>query len=182
MPSPIGHSLIGLAVANLVPAARKKPYIYWLLFILFAANAPDLDFLPGWIMGDFNRFHHGISHSIGAGVIFALACALVSRLFTDQAKWVFIIALAVFTSHLVADYLGVDKVEPFGAPFLWPISQDYFLSPVSVFNPVEHGNVGEITGSVFSKIFSVENVVAGFTELAIVLPFWILTFWLSRRG
>ena len=43
-----------------------------LLFVLFA-NAPDLDFVPGILLGDPGAYHHGISHSLG----FALMVAVV---------------------------------------------------------------------------------------------------------
>jgi len=78
--------------------------------------------------------------------------------------------------------VGADAVEPLGAPFLWPFSDSYYLSPLAIFNPVEHGNVGEGNLSVFNKIFSTENLLAACIEVAIVMPLWLFTFWLSRRG
>lgn len=182
MPSPVGHALIGFAAANLI--LRRKVYqsIAWMLFVVFAANAADLDFIPGWILGDINRFHHGISHSIGMSLFFAWSCYLVSRWFTDQTKQVFLLALVLYCSHLLSDYLGVDAVEPYGAPFLWPLSQDYYLAPVQIFRAVEHGNVGETPITVFDKIFSVKNVIAVCVEVFIVVPVWAFTLWMSRRG
>ena len=42
----------------------------WYLLILIAGVAPDFDFLPGILIGDPNRFHHGPTHSILAGILF----------------------------------------------------------------------------------------------------------------
>lgn len=182
MPSPVGHTLLGFVFAN-VPL-HKKLYqsAAWISFVIFAANAPDLDFLPGWYLGDINRFHHGISHSIGMAVIFAALSALVSTLLTNQIRLVFLVGLIVFLSHLLGDYLGVDLVEPFGAPFLWPLSQEYYLSPYQIFNPVEHGSVGEVSHSVFDKIFSLKNLIAAGIEMLIVMPLWFATYFISKRN
>lgn len=182
MPSPVGHALLGLSAANVV--LKRKPYesLVWMVFVIFAANAADLDFLPGWILGDINRFHHGISHSIGIAFFFAALCALISRIFTHQSRLVFLLALILYLSHLLADYLGVDVVEPYGAPFLWPISQDYYLAPVHLFPAVEHGNIGETPSTVLAKIFSVKNVIAVAVEAMIIIPIWGFTLWISRKS
>ena len=182
MPSPVGHALIGLTAANVVLKRKLYESVVWMLFVIFAANAADLDFLPGWILGDINRFHHGISHSIGIAFIFASLCAITARMFTRQCKLVFLLALILYLSHLLADYLGVDVVEPYGAPFLWPFSHEYFLAPVQLFQAVEHGNIGETPLTVFDKIFSVKNVIAVCVEAIILIPIWGITLWISRRG
>ena len=182
MPSPLGHSLIGLAVANVPLKQRLYSSIFWFMFVLIAANAPDLDFVPGWLQGDINRYHHGISHSIGMAFIFAGFASVFACTLKQPYKLAFFVALIVFLSHLLSDYIGVDKVEPYGAPFLWPFSSEYFLAPVQVFHPVEHGNVGETQSGVLDKIFSRENIVAAAVEFLIILPLWVLTFWWSRRS
>ncbi len=181
MPSPVGHTLLGLAVANIPLKQKLYQSVFWLGFVVFTANAPDLDFLPGWFLGDINRFHHGISHSVGMGLIFATLSALISKLFTEKAMLVFWVALVVFISHLLGDYLGVDVVEPYGAPFLWPLSNEYYLAPYQIFHPVEHGSVGEASRTVFDKIFSFENIIAASVEILIVAPLWLITFFSSRR-
>ncbi len=174
--------MLGLAAAHIPLRQKLYQSVFWLGFVVLAANAPDLDFLPGWFIGDFNRFHHGISHSIGMALIFAVVCAWISRFFTQQTKLVFWVGLLVFLSHLLGDYLGVDRVEPFGAQFLWPLSNEYYLAPFQFFHPVEHGDVGEATNTVFDKIFSMDNVIAAAKEILLVLPLWLITFWLARRG
>ena len=77
MPSPVAHTLIGLTAANVVLKHKLYQSLLWLLFVVFAANAADLDFLAGWYFNDINRFHHGISHSIGMAFIFAVICTII---------------------------------------------------------------------------------------------------------
>lgn len=59
-------------------AARPVQAHRWrhIALYLFATNAPDLDFIPGLFLGDPDLYHHGVSHSIGFGVLFASALSL----------------------------------------------------------------------------------------------------------
>jgi hypothetical protein len=82
VPSPVGHSLTGLALAGLtqylrnrqghawpLPALRRGPATSLPLLALAlaaAACAPDLDFIPGVLVGDPNWLHRGLSHSLAA--------------------------------------------------------------------------------------------------------------------
>ena len=65
MPSPVGHSIIAFTFYRL--SARPHEPLGWrkLALYLFAANAPDLDFIPGLLIGQPDRFHHGAGHSVG---------------------------------------------------------------------------------------------------------------------
>ncbi len=111
-----------------------------------------------------------------AGLVSLIASAL-----RWPVKRIFVVTVLVYLSHLLGDYLGVDRSEPYGAPFLWPISSEYYLSPVQIFHPIEHGDRGAGNASVFADIFSYPNFIAATVEVAIVLPFWLLTLWYSRR-
>ena len=181
MPSPIGHTLIGLTISSLPLKSRIYQSCFWFAFVVFAANAPDLDFIPGWLMGDFNRYHHGVSHSLGAAVFFAGIFAFIARYTRYQPKMVFLIFLLSYLSHLLADYFAVDRVAPYGAPFLWPFSNQYYLSSFQIFYPIQHGNTGEGIAMVIDRIFSTENLMAIAIEFLIVTPVLAITFWCSRK-
>ena len=78
-----------------------------LALYLFAANAPDLDFIPGFLIGDPNRYHHGVSHSIGFAVLFALAFSLVLVLVKrGSIGRNFGTFFALYCSHIGLDYLS----------------------------------------------------------------------------
>lgn len=80
MPLPVGHSLAGGA---LWAAGDSRPGVWagWkrLALAVFIANAPDLDMIPGILMGDPDRFHHGPSHSLGFALLAAVIATLVAR-------------------------------------------------------------------------------------------------------
>src|ERR1041385_6780612 len=79
VPSPVGHSIAGLIAYQVAPEIDGLARRQVIALYLFAANAPDLDFLPGLLVGDPNRFHHGVSHSGGLALLFAIAVSLILR-------------------------------------------------------------------------------------------------------
>jgi len=93
---------------------------------LFAANAPDLDFISGLLIGDPDLYHHGISHSIGFTILFGLIFTLLLFFLKKGANLrKYLIFLCPCGSHTVLDYLSKDTRFPYGIPFLWPVSNDY---------------------------------------------------------
>ena len=80
MATPIGHGLLGVVV-YLLGTQRGGParWISLLSLTLFAAVAPDLDFLPGLFVGKPALFHQGISHSLIFAIFAAALCAVFSR-------------------------------------------------------------------------------------------------------
>ncbi len=43
---------------------------------------------------------------------------------------------AVYASHLLVDALTIDARGPAGAQFFWPLSDGYYISPVTVFHEI----------------------------------------------
>jgi inner membrane protein len=100
------------------------------------ANAPDLDFLPGLLMGTPTVFHRGLTHSLAGVVMVALGawwCARWARPPEWSAVRMARFAAVAFASHLLVDYFTVDAVPPYGARFLWPVSEAYLHAPVQAF-------------------------------------------------
>jgi membrane-bound metal-dependent hydrolase YbcI (DUF457 family) len=126
------HTAAGyLAYEAVRPASAHRPGL--LAAAVLLANGPDLDFVPGILLGHPGAFHRGITHTVLAVVVVAAAVALGARLagrrgWRAAAAW----AGAVYASHLVLDFFTVDAVPPYGARFLWPFSDAYYLSPHTV--------------------------------------------------
>ena len=137
MPSPIGHSLAACAVYQGMVGARLAPHS-WLTLLSFcvAAGAPDVDFLPGFLLGEPNRFHQGVSHSLGMALLFGAGIAFLSWWMRGRIAWRFVLVLfSLYCSHLLFDYLAVDTGSPLGIPVWWPLSRQHYLSPLAVFFP-----------------------------------------------
>jgi len=179
MPSPVGHSILALIVTGLYrpPDGRKR---WWLALVIFAGCAADLDFLPGILMGDPNRFHHGPSHSITAALAFAIAVAVLGRRL--PRRWI-VLSFVIYLSHLLGDWLAADTGAPFGIPLLWPFSSAYFTSPVPIFSYFDHGGTGAGLASVIDQLFSLHNLLAIGLEIAVLGPvLWLVTRYRRRRS
>jgi hypothetical protein len=95
------------------------------------ANAPDLDFLPGLVLGQPALYHQGISHSVGSALAAAMVIAAgFAYLKRESFRPFFGLCFVAFLSHLVMDFFGPDNRLPYGVPFFWPLSEMYFLSPM----------------------------------------------------
>jgi len=174
MPSPLGHSLMGYIIYR--AAARPAVAHDWKLvtLYLFAANAPDLDFLPGLFAGELGRYHHGPSHSIALAVVFGiLAGALFSR-----RMHAFVIGLSLYLSHVLLDYLVQDPSPPLGVPLFWPFSQQYYMAPFAFYLPISYPvSLGE---PIISIVFSFHNFLTLSAEIVFLLPVLIFVSWYKR--
>ena len=173
MPSPVGHILLAFTISG-VPKSGVVFTRWWPVLVLFAAIAPDLDFLPGIIVGDPNRFHHGPTHSITAAVVFTVVIAL---LFRSLSKAQMLVLFLVYAGHVLADTLARDLGAPYGVPLFWPFDSHYYIAPVTLFSNFSHGTHNDGLSSVIQDIFSVHNLWTVTIEIAILGPL----LWLTER-
>jgi inner membrane protein len=119
MPSPIGHTLAGCAVAlALIPPQMPHAWEAWAL-CLVSANLADLDFIPGLIVGRPRAFHRGLSHSVMAAL---MAAGLGASLMAWSAIPWFTRAGLIFLSY--ASHVGLDYGTPGrGVLLSWPVSR-----------------------------------------------------------
>src|SRR5213594_3095125 len=110
------HTTAGYLGYQLVrPPGAHRPGL--LLAAVALANGPDLDFLPGLVIGHAGAYHRGMTHTLAAvllvGAAVALGAGLTGRrsaVVVRAAAW----AAAVYASHLLLDYLTGDSVPPSG--------------------------------------------------------------------
>jgi hypothetical protein len=138
MPSPIGHALAGLAVAwTLGPLAESKPlpeppaFGRLTLACLAAATLPDLDLLH-------YPLHRSVTHSLGCTVLIFIMVVAVTGWVTGRMLWrAALVVGAAQASHILLDWLGVDRFDPRGLQALWPFSRAWFISGWDLFLPTE---------------------------------------------
>lgn len=172
MPTPIGHSLISTAIFSGVN--RKKLALNWFdyLVCLFIGIFPDLDFLPGWILGTPSRFHHQFTHSLVFGIIIGTSAGLFIGWLKKYRWWRYaILFTAIYFSHLLADFFGVDTRFPYGEQLFWPFWQGYVLSPVPIFLDVYRSSS---RSDFLTSLFNFHNLQAVLVELLICCPIWLL--------
>lgn len=181
MSTPIGHTLIGLTLFKLTPSADTNNKLLSFLLVAFAANAPDLDFIPGILVGDFNRYHQQYSHSLLFTVGFAL---LVFLLFFDrrvQRLQLGLVAGALYASHLLIDLITHDGAEPVGLPLLWPFSSHLFHSPYTLFGGILHGQAGDDFMTALQDIIAWSNIKVIAIEIVVTLPCLLIAIAAANR-
>src|SRR6266852_942101 len=127
------HTAAGyLAYEAVRPAGAHRPA--WLAAAVALANAADLDFVPGIFLGRPGMFHRGVTHTVAAvavvGALVALAGWLARRPPGHSGR-VALWASATYASHLLLDFFTIDSRPPHGGRFLWPLSDAFYLSPVT---------------------------------------------------
>jgi membrane-bound metal-dependent hydrolase YbcI (DUF457 family) len=189
MCSPAGHSIAALAIGLF----RSRHAVSWKFVVLcvFSGNAADLDILLGWLLGDINKFHRLGSHSIAASLIYGLLVYCVLQILSSSAKitdwsnrpnrikWAVSGALMYF-SHCLLDMVSLDDAHPVGMQLLWPISEQFYTAPFTVFRSFLHHTVGSDMSGMVVAMLSWHNLVTVIHETAIMLP--VLLFGLRNRN
>ncbi len=137
MPTPAGHTLAALAAGTWSrPLSRHSLADPWLWLAILSANAADLDFLPGVVLGNESLFHRGASHSIGGAMLFGaavFALALVLSGSGRTASRALLLSAGLYGGHLLLDFFGRDPGPPYGIQLFWPLSVHYYPAPAEVF-------------------------------------------------
>ena len=171
MPSPVGHALGGLAAGWLVAGATAvrapansgrlnpaHPAVSRAALFCLLGIAPDLDLLVG--------AHSTYTHSLGAVVIVGLAALAVTRQALLSAA-----CAAAWGTHVLFDWLGADSSLPLGIMALWPFTNEFYQSPVTVFMAISR--------RYWLPGFYAHNTLAVARELLILSPLvWIV--WRTR--
>jgi inner membrane protein len=179
MATPFGHSLAGFAVHTFVPSVNRDRLSLAVCIIM--ANAPDLDFLPGILVGRPALYHQGITHSIGFALLVSLGTAAVYRTWGKSFSLIFTSALLAYLSHLAIDFFGPDGRLPYGEPLFWPISDSHFISPVPVFLGAHHAaSTFGSTQEWIRGILTAHNIRAIVLEIVLILPFALFGLWFKK--
>ena len=126
--------------------------------------APDLDL--AFIT------HRTVTHSIGAVIFVGLfAAAMAARARRPIAR-VALMCAAAYGSHLLLDWLGIDRYPPLGIEALWPFSHRWYISGLDLFRQTARQRV-------FSRGPMLVNVRAILQEIAILGPA-VVAIWLVR--
>ena len=183
MATPLGHGLIGLALGRtLRPTGSLRDSRRWYAFAALAAMAADLDFLPGLLIGDINRFHQFASHSFAAAIACGVVVGLLAPRGLKERIRLAVTGTVLYASHLVLDFFNRDIRAPFGQPLFWPISDHHYHAGITIFRGVQHGGPGQTLVVVVQELFSWHNVWTMCVEILVLSPLLIVTWHWSTRG
>jgi inner membrane protein len=175
MPSPVGHTLAGLC--GYLFARRSQPLqkkfnsspVHWQLVIYaFLANLPDIDVIPGIFLGNPGMFHRQVTHSVLTAICVSIVVAWVVKRLRGNAKYWGLVTLSLYLSHLILDMMLNDPAPPYGIQLFWPLSETYFISPITVFSRFDYFDpqIG-----IWRSVFSLPNLFTVLREaLIMALP------------
>ena len=172
MPSPIAHSIVSLALSDKKPADTGP--VRWVAFWVVLGNFPDFDFLPGILIGDPSRYHHGPSHSILFVFVLSILAYLLYPTFFHKHRASLWSIFSVAFSHLFLDMMTRDIAPPYGLPLFWPFSHVYIRFPFSLFLNMNRGMSLHV-------LLTWHNILAALIELFLTLPVLYLV-WRKRYG
>ena len=136
MPSPILHALAGAGITFAATGRRSLPPgkalaedAPHMVAGAVLACLPDVDYVPGLLAGDLNRFHQLGTHSL----VFCAMAALLFILILHRSRFTFRLILLLLLSHLLLDALTLDLREPVGFPLWWPFSPRPVHAPFPLF-------------------------------------------------
>jgi membrane-bound metal-dependent hydrolase YbcI (DUF457 family) len=172
MPSPVLHSLAGASLVRLLPnaAATSRGRLLTMLALAAAANAPDLDFVPGVLIGDPGRFHHAATHSVLATFVFGYAVTLIARWngCRRPVRLGLLLGLA-YASHILLDMCSSPVDARHGVPLAWPFGPRMAL-PVPLFIGIW---VDPAAGGFLPGLVHGHNARAVAWELVIAAAAWV---------
>jgi membrane-bound metal-dependent hydrolase YbcI (DUF457 family) len=164
VPSPLLHGAAGAGLAGVGWRRREKLFV--IVALIVAANVADLDLLPGLVIGDASRYHHGFTHSLGAAVIAGVMAAAAATWFRLQGAVRFgVLVAAAFASHVVLDMLSIGKSAYNAVPLFWPITNRIYTLPPSIFPDIQYDSTAV---RFFGSLFSRNNLYALLFESATV--------------
>jgi inner membrane protein len=179
MCTPAGHTLMGIAVGRSLPKTSGKKFWLSLAGIFVFANLPDVDFLLGIPAGNPNRYHHGWTHSLGFVLIVMLLSSLLSLGLKKRLDWAWILFSGLIVlSHLLLDYFTIDRRAPYGIQLFWPISKQYMISPIVLFQDVQKSSTNM---TFIPSLFSIHNGVTVLTEVLILGPMVGVRYFFKRQ-
>lgn len=158
--------------------------MFFLFLVVVAANLPDLDFLPGLMVGDEGHFHRGASHSL---LVAGLAASMLGLLlrhrlggFRRVAGWSFL----AIASHLVLDIIVPDPSgKGSGIALLWPFIDVEVSAPIpflTVFDPIRWLDGAQLQAGVLRAMLSFDGLRIFLVDAALVTPLVPLA-WGVRR-
>jgi membrane-bound metal-dependent hydrolase YbcI (DUF457 family) len=196
MPLPVSHSIIGatifVALDRNGDGDGSGSGAVWprLLAAVALANAPDLDLVPGILLGDPNRFHHGVTHSLVTAVLVGIVAALVAAWF--GASWpawkglgppgvaTALVVASLWGSHVMLDAVTHDPSPPAGVPMFWPLSSGRVSGP-AVFARADKVDGAATPLQFAASLMSAHNARAVAREGLLTAPLLLLAWWSRRR-
>ena len=150
----------------------------WLLVgSLVITSLADFDVFAGLLVGDPRIFHHQASHSLAVALLFGLLMGGLANLWKLNGIGWGIWGGGLYLSHIVLDLLVNDPTPPFGIQLLWPISDAYFISPITPFGGFHYYDPAK---GMARTILGFDNFMLILQEIVFIAPFAALAWFFGN--
>lgn len=156
MPLATGHGLAGLMTAYYFKQDRIPPWKA--VLCVLAANIPDLDYIPGILIGAPKHFHPSFTHSFFSAIIFSLIAYSILKHVAPQdcRRWTLALGIA-YISHIFLDIIQVDDytANGIGVPLFFPFTNQcyqtgwHWLPSAGSF--IDFSSLGSVLRCIFSS-------------------------------
>ncbi len=182
MPSPVGHTLMGLSgylfKTHEVSSSHKRLF---LMGSIVLGNLADADIIPGIIAGHTGLYHHRMTHSVFMILLVGWAIAFVAGRFSlNRLSWG-VWGGIVYGSHIFLDMLVNDPSPPLGVQLLWPLSKSFFIFPFRPFPRFDYCNAHSTFLGLVKTFFIPHNLITMTWEALIISPLVIIIWWIQRK-
>ncbi len=127
---------------------------------------PDVDFLPGMLLGDLRTFHHQTADSLTAVVFVSRSVGVLANLWKLKGLVGGIWGDGLYLSHVLLDFLVNDPSLPLGVQLLWPLSKAYFIAHITPFASFDYYDP---EFGVLAPLLSVHNL-STIKEIVLMAP------------
>ena len=183
MPLPLGHTIVGYAVAAGSGVRFRKHAWTALLFSLVVANLPDADFLPGALADEPVKYHRTIAHTLPAALLCGLIIGAVLTRFGKRFWEIALIGFVVYSSHLFADMVDFGGVN-IGVQVLWPVSEEWYSIRTPLTNehiPALHFQRGDDSSGFLASFFQWQFIRASVLQALLFSPLLLLAWWIRWK-
>jgi membrane-bound metal-dependent hydrolase YbcI (DUF457 family) len=178
LPTSIAHAVAGVATGRLTGLRSAKGWA-GLAFVVVLANLPDADFLIGAAVGRPRDWHRGPTHTLLAAVVVALVVAVAQRRGGRGFGRAFLLAFALYGSHLVLDTIMPDRRFESGIPLFWPLTDYHVYAPLPLPEGLEaflNIPLGNTPGSFAASLLSWHALAVFVVEGLLFLPLLVLAW------
>jgi membrane-bound metal-dependent hydrolase YbcI (DUF457 family) len=158
-PSPLAHSAMGYFIFRWFRVSKpdwlknsKYPNLYFFLIVVGLSLLPDVDVIPGLILGDFRGWHNQWTHSLIVGFGVALVIGAIGWWKDRNFGFWFLVSLISYQMHIIMDLFTYGDR---GSMIWWPLTSERFVGAITIFIGVRWSE----------GVFSITHLFTLFSEL-----------------
>lgn len=171
MPSPYAHAIAGIAISTpyLNSKIRAMQHKEDIVTLIVFSLLPDLDALPGLLVGNMSLYHNQFTHSPLFAIIVFLIYSGIRRMIPPSRSLIHTLKLSAgaYGLHLIMDVFTHGR----GLMLSWPFSDERYSPPFVLFYGFRHSE----------PLLSTSHIITFVTESLTMLPVLALVWFMQKR-